>query len=124
MNYVMQYIEAIESGEIVVSKWIRIFYCQMMKPIIENKDPHWYFSEKRGSKFITFAETYCRQSKGDWNGKPLKLCLFQKAKYQVLFGVLDRETKLRRFREVFDVRARKNGKSTENSALGLYLELF
>lgn len=124
MNYVAQYIEAIEKGEIVVSKWIRLFYCQMIKPIIENRDPKWYFSEKRGSKFITFAETYCKQSKGDWNNKPLKLCLFQKAKYQVLFGILDRETKLRRFREVFDVRARKNGKSTENSALGLYLELF
>ena len=124
MNYVAQYIEAIEKGEIVVSKWIRMFYCQMMKPIIENKDPRWYFSEKRGSKFIDFAEGYCRQSKGDWNGKPLKLCLFQKAKYQCLFGILDRETRLRRFREVFDVRARKNGKSTENAALGLYLELF
>lgn len=124
MNYIAQYIEAIESGEIVVSKWIRMFYCNHIKPIILNQDPKWYFSEKKGSKFIEFAEGYCRQSKGDWNGKPLKLCLFQKAKYQCLFGILDRETKLRRFREVFDVRARKNGKSTENAALGLYLEIF
>jgi len=124
VNYIAQYIEAIENGEIVVSKWIRMFYCNHIKPIILNQDPKWYFSEKKGSKFIEFAEGYCRQSKGDWNGKPLKLCLFQKAKYQCLFGILSRETKLRRFREVFDVRARKNGKSTENAALGLYLEIF
>lgn len=123
-NYIKQYIDAIESGEILVSKWIRILYCEKLKPIIQGEDPRWYFNEKKGSKFIKFAEGFCRQSKGDWNGKTLKLCLFQKAKYQTIFGILDRETQLRRFREVFDVRARKNGKSTENASLGLYLELF
>ena len=123
-NYIKQYIDAIETGEIVVSNYIRLLYCQHLKPIIEGKDPRWYFNEKKGSKFIKFAEGFCRQSKGDWNGKTLQLCLFQKAKYQAIFGILDRETHLRRFKEVLDVRARKNGKSTENAALGLYLELF
>ena len=41
----------------------------------------------------------------------------------MLFGVKERDTGLRRFREVFDLRGRKNGKSTENAALGLYLSL-
>jgi len=50
--------------------------------------------------------------------------LFQKAKYQAIFGIRNRKNGLRRFTEVFDVRGRKNGKSTEMAALGLYLTLF
>lgn len=121
MNYISEYIEKIETGEILVSKRIKQLYLQLIKPIVEDKDPDYYFDEKVGSKFILFTETFCKQSKGEWNNQPLKMMLFQKAKYQVLFGILERETGLRRFREVFDVRGRKNGKSTENSSLGLYL---
>lgn len=121
MNYISEYIEKIETGEILVSKRIKQLYLQIIKPIVEDKDPDYYFDEKVGSKFILFTEKFCKQSKGEWNNQPLKMMLFQKAKYQVLFGILERETGLRRFREVFDVRGRKNGKSTENSSLGLYL---
>lgn len=121
MNYITEYIEKIETGEILVSKRIKQLYLQIIKPIVEDQDPNYYFDEKRGSIFIKFAETFCKQSKGEWNSQPLEMMLFQKAKYQVLFGILERETGLRRFREIFDVRGRKNGKSTENSALGLYL---
>jgi len=123
MSYIGDYIRAIETGEIIVCEKIRRVYCDILKPIIEDKDDDYYFDEKAGSKFIRFAETFCKQSKGEWNNKPLKLMLFQKAKYQAIFGIKERETGLRRFREVFDVRGRKNGKSTENSALGPYLEI-
>lgn len=123
MNYIKQYCDAIQNGDIVVGKYIRKLYCDILLPIVENKDPRWYFDEDEGSRFIKFAEGFCRQSKGEWNGQLLQLCLFQKAKYQAVFGILDRETGLRRFKEIFDVRARKNGKSTENAALGLYLPL-
>ena len=47
--------------------------------------------------------------------------LFQKAKLQAIFGIVSREDDTRKFQEVFDVRARKNGKSVENSAIALYL---
>ena len=49
--------------------------------------------------------------------------LFQKAKWQAIFGIYNRETRKRRFLEIFDVRGRKNGKSTENSVLGNYRTL-
>ena len=88
-NYIARYIEKLESGEIVASARIKQLYIQHIKPIIEGKDPDYYFDEKRGSKFIKFAESFCRQSKGEWNSQPLKLMLFQKAKYQVIFGFLE-----------------------------------
>lgn len=123
MNYVQEYIDKIRSGEIVTSKKVKKLYFNIIEPVIKDEHPKYYFNEKRGEKFIRFAENFCKQSKGDWYGKKVKLALFQKAKYQALFGILERETNVRRFEECFDVRGRKNGKSTENAILGLYLTL-
>ena len=123
MNYVREYIDKLESGEIVTSQKVFKFYTRAIKPIIDGEDKKYYFNEKKGERFVIFAEGFCKQSKGKWAGKPLHLCLFQKAKWQAIFGILDRKTKKRRFTEIMDVRGRKNGKSTEHASVGLYLTL-
>lgn len=123
MNYVQEYIDQIKSGKILVSQKVEKLYLNLIEPVLQNKHPKYYFNEKKGEKFILFAEHFCRQSKGKWAGKKTKLALFQKAKYQALLGILERKTGKRRFKEAFDVRARKNGKSTENAILGLYLTI-
>jgi len=123
MNYVQEYIDQIKSGKIIVSQKVEKLYLNIIEPVLQNKHPKYYFNEKKGEKFILFAEHFCRQSKGKWAGKKTKLALFQKAKYQALLGILERKTGKRRFKEAFDVRARKNGKSTENAILGLYLTI-
>jgi len=123
VNYVQEYIDKIRSGEIVVCNKVKQLYLGIIEPILRDEHPLYYFNEKRGEKFITFAEKYCRLSKGEWNGKTIKLMLFQKAKYQSIFGILKREANTRRFTEVLDVRGRKNGKSTEYAALGNYMTL-
>ena len=121
MNYIQQYIGKIRAGEINVGVKVRQLYFGIIEPIIKDEHPLYYFDEAKGGKFIEFAERFCKQSKGEWSGKLLKLLLFQKAKYQCIFGILRRDNGQRRFKEIFDVRARKNLKSTEHSALGLYL---
>jgi len=121
MNYVQEYIDKIRSGEIVTSKRIKQLYFNIVEPVILDEHPKYYFDEDEGELFITFAETYCKQSKDEWVGQDIRLMLFQKAKYQAIFGIFDRETGRLRFEEIFDVRGRKNGKSTENSVLGLFL---
>lgn len=121
MNYVQEYIDKIRSGEIVTSKKVKKLYFRIIEPIIKDQDPVYRFNEELGEVFIDFAETLCKQSKGEWAGKEIELMLFQKAKYQSLFGIVERETGKRRFKQVFDVRGRKNGKSSENAVLGLYM---
>lgn len=121
MNYVQEYIDKIRSGEIVTSKKVKKLYFRIIEPIIKDQDPVYRFNEELGEVFIDFAETLCKQSKGEWAGKEIELMLFQKAKYQALFGIVERETGKRRFKQVFDVRGRKNGKSSENAVLGLYM---
>lgn len=42
------------------------------------------FDEDKGNRPIKFIEKFIKQSKGKWNGKPLKLELFQKAMIECL----------------------------------------
>lgn len=121
MNYTLEYIQQIESNKIRVNWKIRKWYCEFIKPILLGKSKKYYFNETKGERVINFVEECCIQSKGVWNGKFVKLELFQKAKWQAIFGILNRKTHLRRFKEVFDVRGRKNGKTTELAAIALYL---
>lgn len=118
MNWPKEYLKAIHSGAEVVSTKVRVVYereCGWMDSPPE--DFPYYFDEEEGSRHIEFIERFCKHSKGRFAGKPMELQLFQKAKIQLAFGWLHKETGLRRFREVFDVRGRKCGKSTETAAV-------
>lgn len=121
MNYVLKYWEAIESGEVVVSRRVRAVYGKLAQEIRE-ADPAspYYFDEEAGERPILFAERFCKQSQGII-GAPLVLELFQKAYIQALFGFIERETGFRRYRETMFLVGRKNGKSTLLAAIALYL---
>lgn len=123
MDYLKEYIDKIKSNEIIVSKKIKQFYLNIIEPILLDESDKYYYDPSKGEFFIEFAENFCKQSNGKWYGKKIKLMLFQKAKYQALLGILDRKTNKRRFKEVFDVRARKNGKSQENAIFAEFCAL-
>lgn len=85
-------------------------------------EEHTYvFDEAKAQRPIRFIEKYLKQSKGVWNGKPLKLELFQKAFIEALFGFVDKETGMRKYKKAILFVARKNGKSVLASALGIYM---
>ena len=77
--------------------------------------------EERALRPIKFIETFCKHSKGEWAGKPVILELFQKAYISALFGFIDKETNLRRYKESMFYVARKNGKSTMLSGIAAYM---
>mgnify|MGYP002797290749 FL=1 len=90
--------------------------------ITEENETHTYiFDEKKGNKPINFIEKYCRHSKGKWAGEPVVLELWQKAFVQALFGFVDIETKLRKYKKGALFVARKNGKSTIDAGLGDFM---
>lgn len=119
-NYIIEYYKEIEKGNIVVSKRVRKVYEKLVGEIKKSKEC-WVFDLERATRPIEFIEKFCRQSKGEWIGKPVKLMLFQKAFIQALFGFVHKETGVRRFKETFFLVARKNGKSTLLSAILLYM---
>ena len=118
MNWPKEYLAAIHSGEEVVSRKVRAVYereCSWMDN--PPTDFPFYFDPERGEHHIEFIERFCKHSKGRMARKPVRLELFQKAKLQLVFSWVEKETDLRRFREVIDIRGRKCGKSTETAAV-------
>ena len=119
MNYIKQYNDLLERGEIPACRRIKAVYERLAK---ECDTPGRYvFDEEKASRPIAFIERFCRHSKGEWAGKPVALELFQKAFIQALFGFVDAQTGLRRYREAFFLVGRKNGKSTLLAGLALYM---
>lgn len=137
MNYIKQYYEKIQIGEIITSRKVKIVYEKLVKDIdnpkivkIYNEDTEEYeehkyiYSEERALDAIDFIETFCKHSKGKkWAGQPFILELWQKAFISAIFGFIDEETGFRKYRKVILFVARKNGKSTLAAAIGLYMLL-
>lgn len=133
MTYIEEYYNKISSGEIIACKKIKAVYKKLVndlkKPkkvsflnkITDEIEEHTYiFDEKKANRPIQFIEKYCKHSKGKWAGKPVILELWQKAHIQALYGFVDKETGLRKYRKFVLFVGKKNGKSTEGSGLGLY----
>jgi phage terminase large subunit-like protein len=120
MNYILEYWEKIQSGEVQACRRLKQQYQKLVDEIEHPRDP-WVFDIEKANRPIEFIERFCKHSKGKWAGKPVRLELFQKAKLQAVYGFVHRETGLRRAREVLTIVGRKNGKSTEKAALGNYM---
>jgi len=119
-NFIFEYWEKIQSGEISACHRLKQQYEKVINEIHNPRDP-WVFDLEAGTRPIDFVEKFCKQSKGQWIGQSLELDLFQKAKIQAVFGFIHKDTGFRRVREVFTLVGRKNGKSTEKAAIGLYM---
>lgn len=119
MNYIQQYYEAIEQKKVIVSTRVEKQYKKLIQDIQGHEK--YYFDENKANKPIEFIEKFCKHSKGEWAGKPVKLELFQKAYISALFGFVDKQTGYRRYKESLFYVARKNGKSTMLSGIILYM---
>lgn len=128
------YFEWIQKNPLRVNKKIRTMYGRLVEHIkspqsvtFVNKttgevEEHTYiFDIEKAQRPIKFIETFLKQSKGQWNGKPLKLELFQKAYIEALFGFVDKDTGFRKYRKSVFFVARKNGKSVLDSAIAIYM---
>lgn len=74
-----------------------------------------HFDYDIAQKHIEFIERFCKLPTGKI-GQSLKLELFQKARFQAIFGFVD-DNNLRQYNEVMIVEGRKNGKTTETAAV-------
>lgn len=120
MNYICEYWNKIQTGEVVACKRLIQQYQKLIDELDNPREP-WVFDLEKANQPIEFIERFCKHSKGKWIGKPVRLELFQKAKIQAVYGFVHKDTGFRRCREVFTLVARKNGKSTEKAATGNYM---
>ena len=115
-NYIQEYYYRIQSGEIVVGRWIKLLYEKITAGL---RDGLFFFDDRKASKAIRFIENFCHHCEG--RNDLIKLELWQKATISIIFGIVD-ENGLRIYREVFLVMGRKNGKSLLASAIIAYVK--
>ncbi|WP_329756677.1 terminase large subunit [Allisonella histaminiformans] len=120
MNYIEQYYNAIETGRVTVSAKVQKTYKHLVDKL-HDKDSPYIYDDGWANYVIDFIQTFCKHSKGKWGGRPVILELWQKAATAALFGFIDKKTRLRQYRQLILIIARKNGKSTWATCLGLYL---
>lgn len=124
MNWVKEYLKAIHNGEEIVSQKVKMVYEREVAWMDNPPDDFpFYFDEEAGQRPIDFIEKFCKHSKSSFARKPVRLELFQKAKIQLVFGWLEKDSGYRRITEVVDIRGRKCGKSTETAAIEWYMLL-
>ena len=131
MTNIEEYYKWICDNPNKVCKKIKTIYERLSKEVHEEKEVSfikegkvethkYHFDIEKAQRPIKFIEKFLRQSKGKWNGKPLKLELFQKAMLEATFGFVD-DKGLRKYRKVIFFVARKNGKSVLDSAIANYM---
>lgn len=115
-NWIFKYHEAIQKKEVIVGVWVRMCFEILTTGLLNGE---WEFNEKKANKAIKFIENFCHHSEG--RSDLLHLELWQKAIVSAIFGIMDKTTGYRQFREVFIIVARKNGKTLFAAAIAAYM---
>jgi len=120
-HWLEQYACAVLTRKITACQKVKTL-CALLLDKIRHPERYkpYVFDLEKANLHINFVQRFCRQPQGQL-GAPLKLELFQKARWQAIFGFVNVDTGLRQYREVMIVEGRKNGKTTECAAIELDL---
>ncbi|MED1556806.1 terminase large subunit [Bacillus paramycoides] len=121
-NPIIEYYNQIQSGEVIVSNKVKRIYKKLVDDVYDTSSVFEY-DAKKANHVIEFIENFCKHSKGKWGGKPIELEIWQKAFLAASFGFVHKIDGTRKHREILLIVARKNGKSTIASGIGLYLQV-
>jgi phage terminase large subunit-like protein len=119
-----QYAYDVLEGKIITGKWIKLA-AQRFFDWIETADQDGYMlNHKDGIFAINFFPMFLTHTKGPLAKakQPFELAPYQQFVIYNIIAWVNIETKLRRINFVYDAVARKNGKTTLLSGLGLYLQ--
>ena len=110
-----KYFTSIAEGKITACEKMRKVSDNLMEAYMNPGEFH--FDIDIANRHIEFIERFCKLPTGKL-GQPLRLELFQKARFQAIFGFVD-DNDLRQYNEVLIIEGRKNGKTTETAAVEL-----
>ena len=116
-NAITAYWEEIQTGGVVVGKWIRQLYDVIIRGLAEGR---WFYNDRLAQNAVRFIERYCHHYKGALAPKRIRLSLWERAAISLIFGIVDSAGR-RQFREVFWVVGRKQGKTLLAAAIATYM---
>lgn len=115
-----RYAEDVTNGKITAGKKV-ILACERHLNDLSRQgtdDFPYVFDEEKGYRPIEFSESFCKPSQGNFD--KLELQPWDHFWMGSIYGWVHKDTGLRRFREAVIFVARKQGKTTKNSAISLY----
>lgn len=134
MTYIEEYYNWILDNPEKVCRKVRVTYKKLVddlknqkqvsffNELTEQNETHTYiYDDRKGCLPIKFIESFCKHSKGKWAGQPIRLELWQKAFISALFGFVDKDTGIRKYKKGALYVGRKNGKSTIDSGIGNFM---
>lgn len=114
-----QYGRDVLTGKIITGKLTKLAIQRHHDDLENGQDRGLYFCEDSARKALKLFD-YLKHSKGEWAGNNIILEPWQAWKIACVFGWKNIDDDKRRFRTVYDEVARKNGKTTTLSGIGLY----
>ena len=122
IDHVQKYIDAVESGDILVCEKIQMAIDRHKKDIERSKrdDFPYYYEPKYTQNIVKFISMLPDPK----SGKPNKLALFQKFILGMLWGWRRKKDNTKRFRKAYLSLARKQGKSLIVSGIALYCLIY
>lgn len=117
-----QYARDILDEKIIACKWVKLACKRYFDDLEHAEERGLYFDYEAAENKLTFYR-FCRHSKGEWAGQVLSPAPWQQFIDWNIFGWKNADGS-RRFRTAYTAVARKNGKSTQLAATGLYLAFF
>lgn len=133
ISNIEKYLEFLKANPKKANKKILAIYEELVRNIKEDKVVSYLnkengemelktytFDYEKAQRPIGFIQDVCKHSKGKWAGKPIKLELWQKAFIEAIYGFVDKDSGLRKYKKAVLFVAKKNGKSTIDSGVGLY----
>ena len=115
-SYLLEYIHKIKTGEITAGYELT---AQLDNLLEDLEDPRFTYDTASADFRIEFIERFCKHTKSPFYGKPFILELWEKAVVEAFYSFKWADTGWRRFKKCILLIARKNGKSTLVSGLGL-----
>lgn len=120
----MQYAHQVLDGTITACKWVRLACQRHIDDLAHGDQRGLWFDQGAAEHAIDFFQ-FCRHSKGEWAGRTVELEPWQQFILWNVFGWMqpddDSGELVRRYKTAWIEVARKNGKSTFASGLGLYM---
>lgn len=113
-----RYCEDVLDGRIVACDKIKKL-CSAMLPRYDEGYKCWHYDVDLATRPVRFIERFCCLPEGK-PGTHFVMEPFQMFWMETAFGFVD-ENDFRQFQEVFSIRGRKNGKTTEMAGLNLYM---
>jgi phage terminase large subunit-like protein len=124
MKQVNDYIQAIQSGEAIAGKYVKLAVFRHLDDLVKSDNPKLpnYFDEDAANLFLKFV-SICRHTSGEYANKFFQLLDWQAFIYAMAYGWKRKEDGKRRFQKLYIEIARKNGKTQMMLPVTLYAML-